>query len=352
MDKYKLLNDFFDLGGNHRLEESKMLETNLLDYIENNGEDSQIRDALRVLQLYRVEAIYNDHETCCCIAAPILERMASTCNWDVYDILLFTTVVGYAETYIQAYILAEDVLKRLEEYSNEKWYAGAKLTVHMNIMLRLLRTKHFDSENLVSLNELKKMFLQHTTAAFALFKSRKFLIFEAVATIRKGLFYKDDDLTMEGFKLLGDNGEFNAYKVMQHEVRQFEFLAELTITRKQYDAIIGGTVRQLRLDRNMTTEELAELLDVSPWSIGQFERGERGMSGLTIRKLADIFGVSTDALYYGPMATSLESNHHENQLQMLLAYARELAEDEMDYLLSNVRSLLRLSRGKNKTNTG
>ena len=346
MDKQKLLNEFLDLGGNYRLEESKAVEAKMLDYIENYGDEPQINDALRILQMYRVESIHNDLETSCQIVKPIFERLTNTEQWDIYDILLSAIVVGHAETYIQSYMFAEDILKRLEEYSNEKWYAGTKLIIHMNTVTRLLRAKHFDSDNVTSSRELENIFLRHANATLALCKGRKYLVHKAMTMVRKGIFYKDDDLTREGFKLLSDNGELEVYRMLQHEVRQFEFFTELTITRKQYDTIIGSSIRELRLDRKMTTEELAELLDVSPWSVNQFERGERGTSGLTIRKLADIFNVSTDALYYGPQIIPFESNHHEKQLQMLLAYARKLTEDETDYLLTNIKSLLKLNRGK------
>ena len=346
MDKHELLNEFLDLGGNHHLEKGKVVEDKLLEYIEKNGEDSQISDALRIMQMYKVEAIHNDLEISCQIVEPIFERLTNTEQWDIYDILISAIVVGHAKTYSQSYMVAEEILKRLEEYSNERWYTGTKLIIHMNTVARLLRAKYFELENLDLPMELENMFLRHANAVLILCKGRKYLIHKAATMIRKGIFYKDDDLTKEGFRLLSDNGELEVYRMLQHDVRQFEFFAELTITRKQYDIIIGSSIRELRLGRNMTTEELAELLDVSPWSIGQFERGERGTSGLIIRKLADIFDVSTDALYYGSQVIPFESNHHEKQLQMLLAYARKLTEDETDYLLTNIKSLLRLNRGK------
>ena len=354
MDKHKrkLLNEFLDLGGNHHLEKGKAIEAKMLDYIEINGEDPQISDALCIIQMYRIEANHNDLESSCQIVEPVLKRLTNTEQWDIYDILISSIVVGHAETYSQSCMFAEDILKRLEEYSTEKWYTGTKLTIHMNTVTRLLRVKYFDSEKVASEKDLENLFSRHANAALALCRGRKYLVHKAIITVRKGIFYKDDNLAKEGFRLLSSNDELEVYRMLQRDVRQFEFFTELTLTRKQYDAMIGSTVRTLRLDRNMTTEELAELLDVSPWSIGQFERGERGVSGLTIRKLADIFGVSTDALYYGPQVIPLESNYHEKQLQMLLAYARKLTEDETDYLLTNIKSLLRLNRGKKSKRPG
>jgi len=352
MDKRDLLNELLDLGGNHRPEASKVLEPKLVEYIKNVEADPQIEDALRILQMGRVEYFDNDLEAGCQIVEPIFERLANTEEWGIYDILLFTIVIGHAKTYKQSYMSGEDVLNRLEKYSGERWYVGTRLVIHSNIALRLVRAKFFDLESSDALEELENMFLKHVNAGLALCKGRIYLAHKAAFMIRKGIFYCDDDLTKEGFRLLGDHGELEMYKVMRYEVKPFEYVAEFTITRKQYDIIIGNSIRELRLERDMTTEELAELLDVSLWSVRQFERGERGISGLTIRKLADIFGVSTDVLYNGPCSIPLESNRHEKQVQMLLAYARKLTEDETDYLLTNVKSLLKLNRGGKQNRFG
>jgi len=355
MDKRDLLNELLDLGGNHRPEASKVLEPKLVEYIKNVEADPQIEDALRILQMYKVEYFDNDLKTGCRLVAPVFERLMNMEEWGIYDILLAAIVVGHAKTYKHTYSFAEDILERLEKYSGERWYVGTQLAIHVNVVLRLVNAKYFDLENsdaLEELGELEDMFLKHTNAGLALCKGRKYVIQKAMFVVRKGLFYKDDDRVNEAFRLLSDNGELEMYRVMRHEIRQYEYVTELTITRKQYDIMIGHSIRELRLDRDMTTEELAELLDVSPWSLGQFERGERGMSGLIIRQLADIFGVSTDVLYNGPYSVSLESDYHEKQLQKLLAYARKLTEDETDYLLTNVKSLLKLNRGEKRNRFG
>ena len=342
--KHKLLEEFFDTGGNHNLGDA--LKGKLLNYIKNSGNDPQISDALRILQMFEAERDYNDFKNSCKITVPIFERLANTDEWDIYDIMILATVIGHAETYDYACMLAEEALVKLKEYADEKRYAGIKLTIHMNIMLRLLRVKYFDFEKLGSSKKLENMFAKHTNAVLPLCKGRKFLAYKAGVMIRKGLFYRDDNLVNEGFKLLSDNGEIEVYKMLQHDARQYGFYVDLTINKRQFDSIIGSNVRELRVARKMTTEDLAELLNVTPGSIGQLERGDRGTSGLTLRKLADIFGVSVDVLYYGTKIISLESNYQEIQLQTLAAYARNLTEDEMECLISVAKNLMGLNRRK------
>lgn len=343
--KNKLIEEFFDIGGNHNLEEAKAIKAKLLNYIKRNGDDPQINDILLVLQMFEVESEYNDFGSSCQIVVPIVERLTDT-DWDLYDIMILAAVVGHTETYGQACVLAEKVLEKLEAYTHEKRYVNIKLAIHMNIMLRLLRVKYFDFENLGSLEELENIFSRHVNAVLPICKGRKLLAHKAAVMIRKGLFYKDDNLVNEGFKLLSDNGEIEAYKILQHGARQYGFYVDLTISKRQFDSIIGTNVRELRVARKMTTEDLAELLNVTPGSIGQLERGDRGTSGLTIRKLADIFGVSVDVLYYGTKIIPLESNYQEIQMKTLAAYARNLSEDEMECLICVAKNLVGLNRRK------
>ena len=71
--------------------------------------------------------------------------------------------------------------------------------------------------------------------------------------------------------------------------------------RDQYEAdmrdfLVGHAIREAREKRNMTQEQLGQVIDVSKYSILLYEKGKnypdvRGLIGL-----ADYFGVSTDYL--------------------------------------------------------
>lgn len=60
---------------------------------------------------------------------------------------------------------------------------------------------------------------------------------------------------------------------------------------------IGQTIKKLRKEKNLTQEELAELLNVTSQAVSKWEN-ETGMPDISqILPLAGVFGVSTDVLF-------------------------------------------------------
>ncbi|MDR6226640.1 helix-turn-helix domain-containing protein [Desmospora profundinema] len=59
---------------------------------------------------------------------------------------------------------------------------------------------------------------------------------------------------------------------------------------------LGKRLRTLRMRRKMRQEDIANLLEISKSAVGMYERGDREPSLETLRKLADLYGVTTDFL--------------------------------------------------------
>ena len=62
---------------------------------------------------------------------------------------------------------------------------------------------------------------------------------------------------------------------------------------------IGARIRFEREKFGLTREKIAEIIGLSPFFIGQIERGERNMSLDTLYKISDVLNVSLDYLLKG-----------------------------------------------------
>lgn len=62
-------------------------------------------------------------------------------------------------------------------------------------------------------------------------------------------------------------------------------------------ASFGATIRKYRKTRGWSQEKLAEECDLHRTYIGGIERGERNVSLLNIKKIADSLGVGTRKLF-------------------------------------------------------
>lgn len=70
------------------------------------------------------------------------------------------------------------------------------------------------------------------------------------------------------------------------------------MTKQQFAIIIGKNLLKYRTENNYTQEELAEKVGISTSFYANLERGNKSMSLLVLRNLADALQVSTDALLY------------------------------------------------------
>jgi len=70
--------------------------------------------------------------------------------------------------------------------------------------------------------------------------------------------------------------------------------------KRNLDKVIGSNIKSERKLRNVSREELAEILGLTISHIGLIERGERGATNVVLEKLAKAFDISIDSIFQEP----------------------------------------------------
>ncbi len=116
-----------------------------------------------------------------------------------------------------------------------------------------------------------------------------------------------------------------------------------------YNKIIGSNIRYERQLRNMTIEDFAEFIGVTPGFLGLIERGQRGTTIKNLCKIADFFSLTVDALLNRDV-TGLAENDKETPIDlkrnMVKSMVDTLNESEIDFIDSTIKQLKRLRKNE------
>lgn len=96
---------------------------------------------------------------------------------------------------------------------------------------------------------------------------------------------------------------------------------------------IGNRIRIERENFDMTREKLSEILNISPYFLGQIERGERKMSINTLINLAECLHISIDYLFF----EQVNNNTNNNVLYSLI---NKCSEKEVKVIEGLIKLLL------------
>jgi transcriptional regulator with XRE-family HTH domain len=119
---------------------------------------------------------------------------------------------------------------------------------------------------------------------------------------------------------------------------------DVSMTKERLRVIMGENIRNERMARNMSIDELAELLELTSGFVGLIERGRRGATAHTLLKLSDIFGMPIDNIFLTPENTARtfeegsfrKSKTKRNKIASLIS---DLAEVELDFVIRMIKGL-------------
>ena len=96
---------------------------------------------------------------------------------------------------------------------------------------------------------------------------------------------------------------------------------------------VGENVRNARLNKGLTIEQLAELADISDSFLGVAERGTSGFSIETIIKLAKALNVTTDSL----LLENFQNQTPSSKTDTLMTILSGCSDDDIDFMIEYVK---------------
>jgi len=112
--------------------------------------------------------------------------------------------------------------------------------------------------------------------------------------------------------------------------------------KRKLDKIVGENVRIERKRRNMSREELANVLDISTSLLSLIERGKRGVTQVTLGRLMSAFNVTSDVLRAEFPGAPSDRKISDDAVYFKKASAliTQLSETELEMLCYSIKGIL------------
>lgn len=352
MSKEKLINDFFNLGGNYKnLKEKNALKEEITKQLgESQDSDLQLLEILRLSKSFSESFEFNDFEEACKISSTTIERLKykDTKNFDLYDIRIAMYLVSLTDTFEEAIALSIKSLTALKKYVEYELVYMIELWTNINLLLRLLRADYYEinaKEELERSKKLEEVFLERTEIILAICQSRngELKSHELITLIRLAIFKRDFKLVDKHLKSLKDIGDKELYKVMKLSTIVYSINATTSITQQQFDSIVGSNLKKIKVLFKLTTADIAELLGYVESHITAIERGERSLSFHQAYNIAEKLELTVNDLCYNDL--KIEKNKKENlELEKLKFLSSELDKDEIETLCIIAQRMIKQKR--------
>lgn len=106
--------------------------------------------------------------------------------------------------------------------------------------------------------------------------------------------------------------------------------------KKEINIQIGEQVKRAREQANLTQEQMAERIEVSPQYVSDLERGVVGISIATLKRLYVELNISSDQILFG--------KHPENEASTIAEKCKRLSKKECDILVDVIDKFLEAMR--------
>ncbi|MCL2350162.1 MAG: hypothetical protein FWC67_01650 [Defluviitaleaceae bacterium] len=242
--KYELLDKAYATAGGHEIEKMQSIKSELLAFLgedfnfdehihETDGHDPQIIDALLMLEIFIDSATVNDFVRCCELAVPIfnrfnsIERRAQADDIsdadNLYDIRCIARVIGNVEDILDFFMTIRPLMAEVDAYRDHPRYLALKMPLHMNSLLRLLRSRKYEFDKISYRKDIEAHFEEHYSCVQQVYdeKGERFFVHKTIANIRRGIFRRDKAMVEESMDILKEAGHADIAEIVNTEIRDY-----------------------------------------------------------------------------------------------------------------------------------
>ncbi len=162
----------------------------------------------------------------------------------------------------------------------------------------------------------------------------------------------DDEFEIEEIE---DDEEKEEDEETRRARERLEILKRKEISNSEYNKIIGSNIRFERQKRDLTIEELSEILTIAPGFLGLIERGQRGTSIKNLCRISEFFSITLDQLITKPAGTLIRSEKEvlaektkeailRTKLSTAVSLINGLTSTELDFVISIIKNVRKLTK--------
>ena len=340
---YLLLDEYLSIGGNHRSEKSKAMNTKVHNFIMKHEVSHVILDD--ILLLTKIDSLSKNifyYEKSEELIEPILERLNESQTWEPIIVRLAIKAIAHGGNLEREMSLAKRVIDVLESNPPSEYYFRATIAIHNNRSTVLFKHHYLKREDVPNI-DVKEEFLSSIETVLSLSENHDYPISHSTASIKKGLFLDDKELIKKGYDKLRSLREKEVISLMKSEENRYNFFIKDQIGELVFREFVGRALKKERTSRNYRTEDLAHNTGIAKTTIAQAENGNRGISLYNFFKLSRAFNLSMDKFlqidnffeYFEPEIPPSEN------LDELIDLLKNLSTEDLSILDATARAMIK-----------
>ncbi|MCL2840641.1 MAG: helix-turn-helix domain-containing protein [Defluviitaleaceae bacterium] len=329
--KDQLLKEFleFDLLENQKL-------GTLIKRIERylaKSTDADLNLASNVLKTVKADNDQQSFDACCAIATSVFQQLEATNPWTHLDMFSLSTVIGHASSVSQTLALYEEMTDLImDDHADDIEFKKIHYIAQYNLTLRLLRAKYLGSD--VEMSKVDELFKSCYDYTLKIAKKNNSPM-EHVLNIRYGIYIDKQKIASEEMLKLQKFGDRKLYRFTRDEIVEFLSYMNTRVRAPLSYILAGSQIRKRRIERDMSTMDLAAVLGTEQSAISAIERGDDGASLDRLQAIAEILDVKV-GYFLGDESQKIEKS--DPFLRAIEAETSFMEEDHKQFLLKLVRA--------------